>query len=371
MVHWVSDWRTVYSVSSRMKYMSKRNRHAGKFHLSLLVSLLLAAAAYSQSGRKPVAGSQPDKDDSIKLRAEEVLLNVTVTDPYGHQATELTKNEFIIAEDGQRQDIASFVISSVPVNVVLMLDASGSVISEINSLRDAATHFVSQLGPEDKTSVIEFHTNVELIQDWTGKVDDVKHALAWRFKPGMVQNKRGGFDYGSTALYDAVFSAADEQLAKVEGRKAIIILTDGVDTTSKLTYQQAVAAVIKSGAVVYVISKARAFIEELKPYRGKVGKVFGGGTAQQADMAAAALEEGERIMTDLSKRSGGQIFSPLRDSEMKDVYAQVARELKNQFIITYVSKNDQRDGRLRHLNVYLTRPGYAARSRDSYYAPVK
>lgn len=338
---------------------------------SMLMLLVLISAAEPQSGRKPVSGQQPAQDEAIRLRAEEVLLNVTVTDSYGHQATELTKDEFIVAEDGQRQDIASFLVSSVPVNVVLMLDASGSVISEINSLRDAAMHFVNQLGPEDKTSVIEFHTNVELIQDWTAKADEVRHALSWRFKPGMVQTRQGGFTYGSTALYDAIFSAADEQLTKVEGRKAIILLTDGDDTSSKVTYEQALTSIIKSGSVVYVISKARAFINELDRYRGKAGRVFGGGTAQQADIFAERFERAERLMTDLAARTGGRIFSPLEDKEMKDVYGQVARELKNQYIITYVPKNLEHDGRLRHVKVFLARPGYAARTRDSYYAPKK
>ena len=333
--------------------------------------LLLISAAHPQSGRKPATGQQPGQDEAIRLRAEEVLLNVTVLDSYGHQATELIKDEFIVAEDGQRQDIASFLISSVPVNVVLMLDASGSVVSEINSLRDAAMQFVSQLGPEDKISVIEFHTNVELIQDWTAKADDVRHALSWRFKPGMVQTKQGSFTYGTTALYDAVFSAADEQLAKVEGRKAIILLTDGDDTSSKVTYEQALTSIVKSGSVVYVISKARAFIHELDKYRGKAGRVFGGGTAQQADVYAERFERAERIMTDLAERTGGRIFSPLEDREMKDVYGQVARELKNQYIITYIPKNLEHDGRLRHIKVFLSRPGYAARTRDAYYAPKK
>lgn len=338
---------------------------------SILVVLLLIIVAHPQSGRKPPAGQQPGQDDAIRLRAEEVLLNVTVLDSYGHQATELIKDEFIVAEDGQRQDIASFLISSVPVNVVLMLDASGSVVSEINSLRDAAMHFVGQLGPEDKISVIEFHTNVELIQDWTAKADDVRHALSWRFKPGMVQTKQGSFTYGSTALYDAVYSAADEQLAKVEGRKAIILLTDGDDTSSKVTYEQALTSIVKSGSVVYVISKARAFIHELDKYRGRAGRVFGGGTAQQADVYAERFERAERIMTDLAERTGGRIFSPLQDKEMKDVYGQVARELKNQYIITYIPKNLEHDGRLRHIKVFLARPGYSARTRDAYYAPKK
>ena len=335
----------------------------------LLVLLFLIVAAYPQSGRK-VLPKQPGQDEAIRLRAEEVLLNVTVTDSYGHQATELVKDEFIVAEDGQRQDIASFVISSVPVNVVLMLDASGSVVSQINSLRDAAMHFVNQLAPEDKISVIEFNTHVELIQDWTSKAEDVRHALSWRFKPGMVQTKQGSFDYGSTALFDALYSAADAQLAKVEGRKAIILLTDGDDTSSKITFEQALTSMVKASAVVYVISKARQFINELAKYRGGASRVFGG-NGRMADMMVARFERAEELMNRLSTLTGGRVFSPLEDKEMKDVYAQVAHELKNQYIITYVPKNLEHDGRLRHVKVFLARPGYSARTRDAYYAPKK
>jgi Ca-activated chloride channel family protein len=288
-------------------------------------------------------------------------------DPYGRQATDLAKNDFIIAEDGQRQDIASFLISSVPVNVVMMLDASCSVAGDIASLRAAAMIFLEKLGTEDQVSVIEFHTNVELIQDWTAKADDVRHALSWRFKPGMVRTKEVNSEYGSTALYDALYSTADEQLAKVQGRKAIILLTDGDDTSSKVSYQQSLDAIIRTGAVVYVVSKAQQFIAQYRPYAGKMGAI--GGTRGMAGVAIARLGNAERIMTDLAKRTGGKIYSPLRDEEMKDVYAQVAHELKNQYILTYVSKNEQRDGRLRHVKVFLTRSGYEARTRDSYYAP--
>lgn len=336
-----------------------------------LTALLLVTAAFSQSGRKTTSSKQTGQDEPLKLRAEEVLLNVTVLDPYGHQATDLNKDEFIIAEDGQRQDIASFLLSTVPVNVVLLLDASGSVVTEINSLRDAAMEFVNQLSSEDKTSIIEFHTNLELIQDWTTDAGEVRHALSWRFKPGMVQSKNGSFSYGSTALFDALYSTADEQLAKVEGRKAVIVLTDGDDTSSKLTYQQASAAITRSGAVVYVISKAREFINELDKYRGKAGRIFGGGVSQQAEYQASRFEYAEKLMTELATKSGGRIYSPLAKDEMKSVYAQIARELKNQYIVTYIPKNLDRDGRLRRVNVYLTRSGYLARTRDSYYAPNK
>lgn len=316
-----------------------------------LVAVLVSATVQAQSGRNLPPTKRRDQDDTIRLRAEEVLLNITVIDPYNRQATDLTQSEFIIAEDNQRQDISSFIISRVPVNVVLMLDASGSVVGEITSLRQAAMRFIEQLGPEDSVSIIEFHSKVELIQDWTSNQDDIRHAISWRFKPGMERTSSGNTTYSTTALYDALYLTAEDQLAKVEGRKAAIILTDGDDTSSKVTYEQSLGSVIRSGAVVYVVSKARAFMN------------FAPKSFQ------ARLQHAEFRMTDLATRTGGKIFSPLKDDEMKDAYSQVARELKNQYIITYIPKNEARDGRLRRISVYLTRAGYSARTRDSYYAP--
>jgi Ca-activated chloride channel family protein len=349
--------------------MSKRKFLLARILCLSIAWLMLVNLAPAQSGRKPSTNStaNPSADDTIKLRADEVLLNVTVLDSYGRQATDLRKEEFIIAEDMQKQDITSFLISSVPVNVVMMLDASGSVVPEINSLRDSAMKFIEGLDAKDKVSIMEFHTNVELIQDWTANADDLRHAISWRFKPGMVRTKEGNATYGSTSLYDAVYLATQEQLTKVEGRKAVILLTDGVDNSSKVTFEQSLSAIIKTGAVVYVISKARQMIGEISRYSGKTGRIFG--TAGPANEAIAILENAEKLMTQLCVKTGGQIFSPLKESDMKDVYAQVARELKNQYIITYVPKNDKYDGSLRSVKVFLSRAGYTARTRDSYYSP--
>ncbi len=101
---------------------------------------------------------------------------------------------------------------------------------------------------------------------------------------------------------------------------------------------------------------ARAFINDLGRYQAKAAKIFTGPTAQQAGMYIERFERAERLMTDLAARTGGRIFSPLQDREMKDVYGQVARELKNQYIITYIPKNLEHDGRLRHVKVFLARP---------------
>lgn len=321
----------------------------------LLFPLTFSTSAEAQSGRHLPSTANPqqqEKGDTIKLSTEEVLLNVAVTDDWGHLTTDLNKNDFIVAEDGQRQNIQSFEVATVPVNVILLLDASGSVIDELASLREAASEFIQHLGPEDKVSIMEFHLNVELIQDWTSNKDDLLHAISWRFRPGKIP-KSGG----NTALYDSLYLAANEQLSKVQGRKAIILLTDGDDNSSKVTYEQGLAAVVRSGAVVYVVSKARLFMEEYKHY------------GAQARGVIAELQRAEDLMTNLCNRTGGRIISPLKDSELAAVYGQVAHELKNQYIITYVPKNLEHDGALRHIKVYLARPGYAARTRDSYYAP--
>lgn len=325
----------------------------------LITTLLFITGSWAQSGRKPSANGSANNsagDDTIKLRAEEVLLNVTVFDSYGKQATDLKKEDFVIAEDMQRQDISSFQIGRVPVNVAMLLDASGSVIGEINSLKDSAMNFLSTLDAKDKVSVIEFHTNNELLQDWTSDAEAVRHAITWRYKPGMVRTTSGNTQYGSTALYDSIYLAAEEQLSKVDGRKAVIILTDGDDTSSKVTFKQALAAVVKSGAVVYVISKAQQMIKAMN------GTLFRGAAVQR-------FENAERVMTELCKKTGGQIYSPLKDEEMKEVYAKIARELKNQYIITYVPKNEKHDGSLRSIKVFLSRGGYTIRTRDSYYSP--
>lgn len=328
---------------------------AGSLACSVLALFVFGAFVMAQSGRKLPGGSSSDntseeqsKDQTIKLRTDEVLLNVTVKDPYGHQATDLSKSEFIVAEDDKRQDIASFDISTVPVNVVFLLDASGSVIGELSSLRNAAEEFVHRLGTQDKVAIIEFHLKVELIQDWTSNKDDMLHAISWRFRPGQIP-KSGG----NTALYDSLYLAANDVLSKVEGRKAIIMLTDGDDTSSEFTYDQALQAIIHSGTTVYVVSKARLFMQEYRHYAPVVRE----------------FQKAESIMTDLCTKTGGEIFSPMNDDEMKDMYGKVAKELKDQYIITYIPKNEAHDGGLRHVKVYLTRPGYDARTRDSYYAP--
>jgi VWFA-related protein len=338
-----------------------RLRHA--WAIAALVLLLVGPVSSApQSGRRPGAGPaasgvpNPDgEQDEIRLETREVLLSVTVRDADGHPVTRLTADDFIVAEDRVRQRLVSCTRSRLPVNVVLLLDASGSVFSELASIRRAAASFVERLGPEDQVSVIQFADTVDLLQDWTTDRDSIRHALNWRFRGGEA-----------TAFWDAVYLAAADQLSKVQGRRAVIILSDGVDTSSKVSERQALAALDRADTSVYIVSKAEALIAKARPYAGLVGTVAG--TAPTARYAIERLREAQERMGMLADRYGGRMYTPMKDDDLASAYGQVAEELGQQYVLSYVSSNDRRDGSWRTIELFLAQPGLTARTRKGYVA---
>lgn len=346
----------------RMQPLDSRTRSVSAIAALLLVLLVTVgpAPAFAQSGRRPVPKAAPvppgqDPDADVRLGTQEVLLNVTVRDANGRPVKGLTGEDFIVAEDRVKQELASCREAMLPVNVVLVLDASGSVFSERVSIRRAAGAFASKLGPEDRVSVIQFADKVELLQDWTTDREAIQHALDWRYRGGEA-----------TAFWDGLYLAAEEQLSKVEGRRAIILLSDGVDTSSKISEDYVRAALDRCGASVYVVSKAQALIERIKPYAGKAGVIAG--SAKPARAAIGELIAAEERMKRLADRYGGRLYAPVSDAELDRAYEDVALELKQQYVLTYVSANEVRDGRWRAIEIFPTRPGMTVRTRKGYAA---
>lgn len=343
--------------------VSKR-RHLRLLAVALALGCALAtvgtAPIAAQSGRKPPPKAPPvlpgqDPDADVQLGTQEVLLNVTVRDANGRPVKGLTGEDFIVAEDRVRQELASCREAMLPVNVVLVLDASGSVFSERVSIRKAAGAFASELGPEDRVSVIQFADKVELLQDWTTDREAIQHALDWRYRGGEA-----------TAYWDALFLAAEDQLSKVEGRRAIILLSDGVDTSSKLSEDHVKAALDRCGASLYVVSEVQAIVERIKPYAGKSGALTG--SAKPARAAIGELIASEERMKRLADRYGGRLYSPISFDELDQAYKDVALELKQQYVLTYISANEVRDGRWRAIEIFPTRPGMTVRTRKGYAA---
>jgi VWFA-related protein len=325
--------------------------------MMIAVVVALAVPGFGQSGRRPAPRPSQDgaPDADVQLRTQEVLLSVTVRDADGHPVTNLTRDDFIVAEDRKRQELTSCQIASVPVSVVLVLDASTSVGSKLSDIRKAAEAFVDNLGPEDRVSIVQFADKVELLQDWTSDREEVRHAIEWRYRGGE-----------STAFWDGIYLAADEQLSKVDGRRAMIILSDGVDTDSKLTEAEVRSELDRVGATVYVVSLTQAVIAQIRPYSGFSGVMTG--TAPRARYAIQTLEDAEDRLRMLADRYGGRMWAPEKLEDSKDAYVEVAKELKQQYVLTYVSQNDAHDGRWREISIYLGRPGLVARTRKGYVA---
>lgn len=299
-------------------------------------------------------------EDVIAIDTAEVLLPVTVRDSSGQFVTDLRAEDFIIYEDGAQQPISSFALKRMPVHVVMMIDTSSSVAHELEDFKEAAWRFINQLDPEDKFSLIRFDDQVELVQDWTNSRNALKRALN-RLGTGMF-----------TKFNDALYLAAREQLGKIKGRKAIIVLTDGIDSgRGSVSSERAFRTLIEEETPVYAVSKTRiqrrADNEELEYFEKASSSSVNSLRIEGLKMKIAQLESSERNMTRIAEETGGRIFLPASFDDLSDAYQQVADELRSQYVIFYTPTNSNRDGSYRAVKVKVKQPGYHATTRFGYY----
>jgi Ca-activated chloride channel homolog len=331
----------------------------------LICWVLLSAAAHGQSGRRgepaadanaPMAGSE----DVLRVRTEEVMVPVSVRNLEGNPVNGLTVDRFMIYDNGVRQDIISFNRQRVPANIVLLLDASGSVFHQMRFIREAARQFIGGLLKEDSVSIMQFADRVELLQDWTSAAgtDDLTKALQWRYHPGE-----------STAFYDGLYLAAEEQLKKREGRRIIILLTDGIDTSEKkrASMDEAINAVRRAEASVYVVSLTASLRSAIEKRTG-VGfkRLLGGYDPGEVRRVLALIDESEARLERLALQTGGRMFLPREDEELLPAYRAIAEELRTQYIITYRPKPRVESGQWRRLRVLVLPGGYEVAAREGY-----
>ncbi|HEY0544493.1 MAG TPA: VWA domain-containing protein [Pyrinomonadaceae bacterium] len=323
--------------------------------------------SHAQSGRQKEGtqtptegGTSVDEGELIRVRTEEILVPVSVRDQAGMPVGGLGADSFFVYDNGERQEISSFNRQRVPINIVLLLDASGSVFSRMRFIREAAKGFLQGLLKEDQVCVMQFADEVELLQDWTGGADTqhLLKALEWRYHPGQ-----------STTFYDGLYLAAQEQLKRVQGRKIVILLTDGIDTAEKrrASYADALNAVRRAEASVYVISlteSLRAAVE--KRDHGWVGRVFGGYDPKELARYKSLIDEAEKSLTKIAAETGGRIFLPVKEEDLKPAYESIAEELRTQYIITFKPRQRAAAGEYRRLRVLVTPGGYEVVARDGY-----
>jgi Ca-activated chloride channel family protein len=338
--------------------------------ISIMYALLFSQPGikvYGQSGRKADESDLQSiktvnqNDEVLRVKTEEVLLPVSVRDEAGVPVSGLGQERFIIFDNGVRQQIASFNRHRVPANIVLLLDASSSVFSQMRFIREAAGRFVYGLLKEDKVCVMQFSDRVEVLQDWTSATNSqqLEKSLNWRYHPGL-----------RTTFYDGLYLAAEEQLSKVEGRRIVILLTDGMDTANqrRASFVDALNAVRRAEASVYVVSltaNVRAQLEE-KTGGTKLRRLFSGYDQREVAHYLALIDDAEKLLTNLATQTGGRIFLPIKDEDLSAAYQAISEELRTQYIITYQPKPRVNSGEYRHVRVLVTDGEFEVATRDGY-----
>jgi len=305
----------------------------------------LAAIALSVSmGPAPAVTAQSaapnQKPEIFKATVDLVSLNVTVVDGQNHYLTDMNEEEFSVFEDGAKQELSFFNRTSLPIALSLLMDTSASMESRLPIAQEAAIGFARKLRPQDLAQLVDFDSRVEITQDFTNNVPALEKAI------------RATAAGGSTSLHNALYISLKE-LAKIKAksqdevrRRAIVVLSDGEDTSSLVSYEEVLDLAKRSETAIYAIG--------LQPRDTTQSKGF---------------REAEFVLRQFAQETGGRAFFPSRVEDLKDVYGQIADELSSQYSLGYASKNARRDGGWRRIVVQVARPNAVARTKRGYYAP--
>jgi VWFA-related protein len=302
-------------------------------------------------------------DDTIKVDTTIVRLNVGVSDRQGRANTMLSKENFTVFEDGVKQNILSFQPTVTPFSVVLLLDMSGSTLSFRQNIQQSAYRFIETLSPDDRIAVIEFYDKVNLRNDFTSDRRIIANSIS-------VANGKG-----KTQFYKALDLALEKLSKEGKRRKAIICLTDGIDTAlqdkdrnflSKLDENQ-ISSAIKSEqneTLIKVLNNADAQGVTIFPIALPTGdpKRLADPTPRQYAMYSAARSR----MQILADRSGGKLNAINRLEELGRFFGDVAADLRSLYTIEYQPTNDKRDGKFRTIKIEVDRPDLIAKTRQGY-----
>lgn len=309
------------------------------------------------AGQQAPAGTHASQETpTFSVAVNLIKIPVSVFDQNGAPVPDLHGGDFRVYEDGIPQEIRSFGIDRSPVSVVLVLDASATVEQESKKIRQAARDFVGALSKEDRFSVISFSDSAVLLLDWT---DDEKRVQK------SLRNLESGI---RTALYDAMFMAGEDQLRGIDGRKAIILLTDALNNQSRATFGEAAQAIIQSQAPLYVVSKTIMVRKAAKTQRRVVwlNNIYRRLTGDE-NYVDEFFEKKEREMTELAEKTGGRCLFPPDFNAIGNAYAQIAEELKNQHFLTYVSNQAMIPDSYHKITVESLRPAAKLIYRQGYY----
>lgn len=344
---------------------------------------LLVSAASLWASRAVRGQQQPDATFSADVKVVSVL--ASVRNSKGDVVRDLTANDFSITEDGRPETIRYFSRETdLPLTLGLLIDTSGSQRRVLPEERTASRRFFEQVLREDKDQafLIHFEREVELLEDLTSSRKKLESALD-SLDPPELQRRgsggggrqypggRGGRFGGGTALYDAVFLAGDEVLRRQKGRKAMILLSDGVDNASRTSLTGAIEAAQRSDTIVYSI----LFADE-QGYGGGGGSfppIFGPGGGRRGGGGRRMpprepRPDGKKILERISKETGGSLFEVSKKHPLEEIYSRIEEELRSQYNLGYTSDRTDSGTGYRKIQVTARQKGLTVQARDGYYA---
>jgi Ca-activated chloride channel family protein len=327
----------------------------------------------------PQQGQEVGESEVVRVNTTLVTVPISITDRNGRYIPNLQKEDFYIYEDDVEQTVAYFATVEKPFTVVLMLDTSASTWSKLGQIRDAALAFVEQLRPDDQVMVVSFARGFTLKCEATSDRQIIRKA---------IQSTGRGL---STHLYDAVAKLMQTYLKNIQGRKAVVLFTDGVDASSNdATYESTVRLAEELDALIYPIlydtydpandtggSSAPPSTSRLPSILGRLPIPWptssgSSGTGSSNGSSRADYDRGERYLRVLAELTGGRTYEASKDLRyLKDAFSQIAEELRRQYSLGYYPKQQGQSGERRRIKVRVRQPGLAVRARNSYiYQPA-
>lgn len=297
------------------------------------------AVLFASAGATALAG-QASQGQRIRSGVELVSLSVTATDGQGKYATDLNEDDFEVYEDGAKQKVTFFSKTQQPISLAILLDTSASMDERMGIAQDAAIGFAKQLHKEDQAEVIDFDSTVRILAPFTNDAAALEKAI------------RTTTPNGSTSLYNALYIALTElkRLKNTAGpdirRQAIVLLSDGDDTSSLIEFDRVLDSAKRSEVVIYCIG------------------------LRAGEIARREFKEAEFVLKQLASETGGRAFLVNDARELAKIYQGIWDELASQYAIAYSSGNPKRDGAWRRIQVRLLRPNVTARTKQGYYGPT-
>jgi VWFA-related protein len=312
--------------------------------LALAGDPVLPGAGTAELQSRPQQAEQRaiERGAVIGVDVELALVNVTVTDPMGRMVTGLTKEHFQVFEDKNEQEISQFGAEDSPLSMAIVFDASGSMGYKMSKAREAVAQFFKTANPADEFFLVSFNNRPDMATGFTQSLEEIQNRLTF------TESK------GRTALLDAIYLALNKMKEAKNQQKALLVISDGGDNSSRYTEREIKTLVRESDVQIYAIG---------------IYEPFGSRGRTPEEMA------GPGLLTEIAEQTGGRQFPVENINELPDIAEKIGIELRNQYVLGYVPNNEERDGKWRRVKVEVKKirgmPQLRPYFRDGYYAPSR